>query len=193
MFIAKLNPEVSSWSEQPESSLYAKMLLKLMVNESANERINPYGSDGMHEMKPVMVEQMLDHKFNVTVADEPLFTRTTILLESSQTTIHLFEEEVDPLKNQMDKLMQLLGQPNLPNNRKEVVKLLSSVTTSTTLVVTKPKYIGFYSNKENMYFHQSKEVTLLTTMQAAKGDFSKTVLLSKGLNIYKTQELSWVK
>lgn len=193
MFIAKLNPQTSSWAEEPESSLYAKMLLKLMVNESANERINPYGSDGLHGMKPVMVEDMLSHSFNVTVADEPLFTRTTIELESSQTTIHSFEEEVDPLKNRMDKLMQLLGQPNLPNNRKEVVKLLSSVTTSTTLVITMPKYIGFYSNKEPLFFYQSKEVTMVTPLNANKNDFSKIIQLSKGLNIFKTQGLTWVK
>lgn len=193
MFIAKLNPQTSSWAEEPETSLYAKMLLKLMMDESANERINPYGSDGLHGMKPVMVEEMLSHSFNVTVADEPLFTRTTIELESNQTTLHLFEEEVDPLKNQMNRLMQLLGQPNLPNNRKDVVKILNSVSTSTTLVITMPKYIGFYSNKESLFFHQSKDVTMVTTIAADKGDFNKTIQLSKGLNIFKTQGLTWVK
>ena len=193
MFIAKLNPQTSSWAEEPGSSLYAKMLLKLMVNESANERINPYGSDGLHGMKPVMVEDMLSHSFNVTVADEPLFTRTTIELESNQTTVHMFEEEEDPLKNRMNKLLQILGQPNLPNNRKEIVKVLSSVSTSTTLVITMPKYIGFYSNKEPLFFYQSKEVTMVTPLNADKNDFSKTIQLSKGLNIFKTQGLTWVK
>lgn len=193
MFIAKLNPQTSSWAEEPETSLYAKMLLKLMMDESANERINPYGSDGLHGMKPVMVEEMLSHSFNVTVADEPLFTRTTIELESNQTTAHLFQEEVDPLEKQMNKLLQILGQPNLPNNRKDVMKILNSVTTSTTLVITMPKYIGFYSNKEPLFFYQSKDVTMVTTIVADKGDFNKTIQLSKGLNIFKTQGLTWVK
>ena len=193
MFIAKLNPQTSSWAEEPETSLYAKMLLKLMMDESANERINPYGSDGLHGMKPVMVEEMLSHSFNVTVADEPLFTRTTIELESNQTTTHLFQEEVDPLEKQMNKLLQILGQPNLPNNRKDVVKILNSVSTSTTLVITMPKYIGFYSNKEPLFFYQSKDVTMVTTIVADKGDFNKTIQLSKGLNIFKIQGLTWVK
>ena len=193
MFISKLNPQTSSWSEQPESSLYAKMLLKLMTNESANERINVYGSDGLHGMQLTTVEQMLEHKFNITVADEPLFTRTTVQVESNQTTVHLFQEETDPLEKQMNKLLQILGQPNLPNNRKDVVKILNSVSTSTTLVITMPKYIGFYSNKEPLFFYQSKEVTIVTPMTTDKSDFNKTIQLSKGLNIFKTQGLTWVK
>jgi hypothetical protein len=187
MFISKISPQTSSWANEPENSIPAKLLLDLMDNESANKRVRSYGGDGLHMMKPVEEIKLLENKYTLTVADEPLYTRTEIIKEETSLVLQVFQEEPSP----MEELLELLGNPL--NNRRQITTLLKSVKTSTVVTFTVPKYMGFFSNQESIRFATSKNLSVVTTLKVEKNDFKKIIELQKNtLNTFKIQSQSWV-
>lgn len=187
MFISKISPQTSSWANELEDSVPAKLLLNLMDNESINNQVRSFGGDGLHMMKPVEEIKLLENKYTLTVADEPLYTRTEIIKEETSLVLQVFQEEPSP----MEELLELLGNPL--NNRRQITTLLKSVKTSTVVTFTVPKYMGFFSNQESIRFATSKNLSVVTTLKVEKNDFKKIIELQKNtLNTFKIQSQSWV-
>ena len=187
MFLSKVSPQVSSWANEPENSVPAKLILNLMDYESINNRVRSFGGDGMHMMKPVQELNLLENKYTLTVADEPLYTRTEIIKEETSLVLQVFQEEPSP----MEELLGLLGNPM--NNRRQITTLLKSVKTSTVVTFSVPRYMGFFSNQETVRFASSKNFSVVTTLNVERNDFKKIVQMQKNtLNIYKIQSQSWV-